>query len=564
VAAFVLSISAFLLMAGPHYFLPLEFLEGAAGARITLDCDWYYHPEIYIGLLILAAALGSLKSGKFLWLGVIAGLLAILQAILLQPVSHYLGGENYILVLAERTVLRAHSGIRLFLTLTGACVIAVSLIFRNQRTFLSAGRVGIMHLSIRNLGRRRFRSASLALAIAIATGSVFAYSLLMATVESTLEIGAGRLGADIMIVPEGYESTANRVLLSGEPSLFYMPAGNIEGVRRVKGVDAVSAQVYLRPLSYTVCCSAEKILIVGYDPESDFTVAPWIQYVLKAKPGGNEMVVGNGVKYYPGQSVFMFDENFRITGTLERTGLGYFDNSGFIRMDDAYRVVSALGNVKQVVTQKDREGLADLSFTHLTPEGYGEKVRLPGPDEVSAIFVKVAPGVSVAEVAGRLKANLSGVDVISVKASTRSAKEHITTVLGGFIFPVVVIWLMCVAMVAAVFSMSVNERLREIGVLRAMGAARRQIAKLFLSEASVLSALGGILGLELGVSIVLAFMEHMLSDLKLMYIWPSARSISLLVAAVLVMAVASGLLAALYPSFRSSRLEPYAAIRQGE
>lgn len=563
-AAFILSISAFLLMAGPHYFLPLEFLEGAAGARITLDCEWFYHPEIFIGLLVIAAALGSLKSRKFLWLGVIAGLLAMLQAILLQPISNYLGGENYILVLAHRTVLRSHSGIRLFLVLTGALVIAVSLVFRKHRTFLSSGRVGIMHLSVRNLGRRRFRSASLALAIAIATGSVFAYSLLMVTVESTLEIGAGRLGADIMVVPAGYESTANRVLLSGEPSLFYMPASHKDNVRRVKGVEAVSAQVYLRPLSYTICCSLEKILLVGYDPDSDFTVAPWIQYVLKAKPGGNEMVVGNGVKYYPGQSVFMFDEDFRITGTLERTGLGYFDNAGFIRMDEAYRVVSALESVRPMMTKKDREGLADESFTHLTPEGHDEEVHLPGSDEVSAIFVKVAPGVSVTEVAGRLKAELTGVDVISVKASTRSAKEHITTVLSGFIFPVIVIWLMCVAMVAGVYTMSVNERLREIGVLRAMGAARRQIAWLFLSEASVLSALGGILGLELGVSIVLAFMEQMLSDLKLMYIWPSAGGISLLVVAVLLMAVATGLLAAFYPSFRSSRLEPYAAIRQGE
>lgn len=563
-AAFILSVAAFLLAVGPHYFLRLRFLEGAYGAQVTLDCEWRYHPEIFLGLLLILVAAGSLKSRRALWGGLLVGVLTLAQAWTLEPISNYVGNENRILILAERIALRAHHGIGPLLAVLGGVVMAVSLLFMRDRRFFHRGRVDLLRLSARNLGRKRFRSAALALSISIAIGSIFAYTLLMSTVENTLELGAGRLGADLMVVPRGYEQSANRVLLSGEPSLFYMSGAVADTVRDTPGVIGASPQVYIQPLSYTVCCSAEKILLIGYDPDSDFTVAPWIEYVLRGKPGRNELVVGQSVKYYPGQSVLMYNEDFRVTGTLDRTGLGYFDNSGFLRLDEAYRVVTGVGKIERQIRKKDIEGFADESFTHLIPADFNKDVKLPKQGEVSAVFVKVASGVAVPEVARRLRTTLPDAAVVTVKASTRSVKEHITAIIKTFLWPIAILWLMCVSMVAGVYSMSVNERKKEIGILRAMGARRRDVSRLLIFEVSLLSVVGGIIGIELGVGIVLGFMENIFRDLNLMYIWPSGGFVGALVAAALLLALGTGLAAAIYPALRSSRLEPYATIRGGE
>ena len=52
-------------------------------------------------------------------------------------------------------------------------------------------------------------------------------------------------------------------------------------------------------------------------------------------------------------------------------------------------------------------------------------------------------------------------------------------------------------------SIAVNERTGEIGLLRALGASRRQVTQLFLLEAAALAALGGVAGMLIGIGIAL-------------------------------------------------------------
>jgi len=52
-----------------------------------------------------------------------------------------------------------------------------------------------------------------------------------------------------------------------------------------------------------------------------------------------------------------------------------------------------------------------------------------------------------------------------------------------------------------IMSIAVNERISEIGLLRALGASKTQILRLFLIEAALLAALGGLAGLLLGLGV---------------------------------------------------------------
>jgi putative ABC transport system permease protein len=99
---------------------------------------------------------------------------------------------------------------------------------------------------------------------------------------------------------------------------------------------------------------------------------------------------------------------------------------------------------------------------------------------------------------------------------------------------------------------SVTERVREIGLRKALGAAPRLIRRQFLVEASVLGLAGGILGALLGVvgSVVL---PHLISD-------PVALSPSAAVGAIAV-SVLIGLLFGTYPASRAARMAPIDALR---
>ena len=108
--------------------------------------------------------------------------------------------------------------------------------------------------------------------------------------------------------------------------------------------------------------------------------------------------------------------------------------------------------------------------------------------------------------------------------------------------------------IANVTLVSVLERVGEIGLRRALGAARRHIAAQFLMESTALGLLGGVLGASLGTLVIVgvSFARE----------WTPVLDASLPLAAPLLGALV-GLLAGVYPSMRAASLEPVDALRSG-
>jgi len=102
---------------------------------------------------------------------------------------------------------------------------------------------------------------------------------------------------------------------------------------------------------------------------------------------------------------------------------------------------------------------------------------------------------------------------------------------------------------------SVTERTKEIGVRMAIGAKRRDILFQFLLESSAISALGGIIGIGLGVAI--AKIVSAATSL------PSrAEPASMLIA--ILMSTSIGLFFGIYPANKASKLNPIDALRSEE
>ncbi len=109
--------------------------------------------------------------------------------------------------------------------------------------------ISVKSLAFANISKKPYRTSALVLLVALASGALFASFLLTASIKGGLGGIKTRIGADLMIVPEGYESQAEGVLIAGEPSYFYMDKLIEDQVRAIQGVEALTSQFYLTSLS---------------------------------------------------------------------------------------------------------------------------------------------------------------------------------------------------------------------------------------------------------------------------------------------------------------------------
>jgi len=106
-----------------------------------------------------------------------------------------------------------------------------------------------------------------------------------------------------------------------------------------------------------------------------------------------------------------------------------------------------------------------------------------------------------------------------------------------------------------VMLVSVSERTREVGLLKALGVGRRQILSIFIIEAALISSLGGLLGLVLGwlaVRLLVQFYPAFPASPPAWAVW-----------AALLVSVAVGVTFGLLPARRASRLDPVLALAGG-
>jgi putative ABC transport system permease protein len=134
-------------------------------------------------------------------------------------------------------------------------------------------------------------------------------------------------------------------------------------------------------------------------------------------------------------------------------------------------------------------------------------------------------------------------------AQIASVIERITRFVTG----VAVIGLVVGAIgIANIMLVSVTERTREIGVMKAVGARNRDVLTLFLVEAGLLGAVGAILALPVGLVVGYAATRYAEVTFALAPAW---------MATAVVVGVVVGVVAGLYPAWRAARIDPIDALR---
>ncbi|GAA5334944.1 MULTISPECIES: ABC transporter permease [Thermus] len=368
----------------------------------------------------------------------------------------------------------------------------------------------VLHLVLRNLLSRPVRSLLTLLGVLIATASMVLFLSFGEGLRRSLFQELSRVGPAIQVVPEGAEGLG----FSAYPEITPAQAQALERAAKALGAEVVPTLFLARG---------------GFDPQTSFFfqglpkgVSPDRLYPgLKAKEG----------RLTPS------DEGAVVGAKLaKRAGLGL---GSPLRLSPKVTL-----RVEGILEESG--GLADnLVFAPLAA-----LQAVLGTENVGALLVALKPGQKAEEVARALERAVPGLKAQTTGEVMRFAERAlrisdlvrfgislVALVVGGLL-------------VANTVMMSVYERTREFGVMRALGAKRGFIFRLVVLEALLLALLGGIGGLALGSAVSQAINLYTQSEvgLALSAVTPRLSLFALLVA------LSLGLLAGLLPAHHASRI----------
>ena len=150
----------------------------------------------------------------------------------------------------------------------------------------------LLSLALQNTGRRKPRTLSLVAAVAISTGAVFASAVLMRSIEISMDLGFSRLGADLLVVPEGTLTNITPALLTAEPSELTLDMSLATRLARLKGVNRIAPQLIFRTDASGYGAAHESVDLVAFDPSHDLTIQPWLDERLARPLRRGDIIVG--------------------------------------------------------------------------------------------------------------------------------------------------------------------------------------------------------------------------------------------------------------------------------
>jgi ABC-type antimicrobial peptide transport system permease subunit len=361
--------------------------------------------------------------------------------------------------------------------------------------------------AFRNLWRRRTRTILSAAGIGIGVATLVALGGMSKGVLDQLNMLAGSSGT-------GNISIMQRKV--ADLSLSTLDERMVSEIQAMPGVKAVSPFL----MGFVMTADMPFFLIGGVDPNS----AAMSHYQLIAGHGitrPNEVLIGKtAAKNYKldvGDALTLFGNRYRVAGIFV-TGVAYEDGGGMLALREAQRLLNR-------------------------------------PRSLSFIFVDVVnPRDAKAVVAAMERRYPEALVSLSSEFAQRSDSKAQLDAMTGAIG--LLAMLVGAIVVANTMMMSVYERTREIGTLRALGWSRRRILGEVVQETLWLCLLAGLLGSFTGVLMLWGVTKIPLADTFMAASWDSTIFVQAVGMALLV-----GVIAGLYPAWRASRLQPVEALR---
>ena len=394
----------------------------------------------------------------------------------------------------------------------------------------------INQLPFKNVLKHPVRTGMLLLMTVFLSFSAFAGTLIIKSLQGGIDSLNSRLGADIIVVPRNAQQGLQSILLQGVPGYFYMDKSVTEKVSKVDGIEKMTSQYFLASIGAN-CCSMP-IQIIGFDPDTDFSVKPWLEKSFNGTLADKQIIVGHKVNAFEGEQLRFYGVVCDVAGKLDETGTE-LDNAVYCNESTIKTLIKASTEMGvNVLTKADPDTL------------------------ISSLMIKVKDGYDIQKVADYINVHVKRVEAVK----TQSMIEGISDSLERLSFVVSTLvatnWVVVLIMLLITFSMVINERKREFAILRVIGSSKRSLAKTVLFEAVIIGVVGGGLGVLLSSGAVTMFSRAIEKKLGLPLLLPSFEELMCYAGlTVLLCAVVAPVTAAL-SAYRASKVDAGTVLRE--
>ncbi|GAB6155954.1 ABC transporter permease [Desulfosporosinus burensis] len=380
-------------------------------------------------------------------------------------------------------------------------------------------------IALQNLRRRKMRSALLVLSVVIGVASIiFLYSTTQAMKEDVAN-KLDQFGSNILILPDtGAAMTFGGITVEAPTQVKELDMSLIPLMQTIKNKETLAT---IAPkLLVDTKINGQTILLLGVDFQQELHLKKWWKLDGLAKnqiPSADEVILGSDVArslgLSPKQTITIKEQAFKVAGIIQPTGSTENDQAIFMDLTILQKLANRPNAISLIET-------AALCYT-----------------------------CPIEEVTQQLSAKLPGTKVTALKSTLESRDDTVNRFNLFARIVSLILFLASSLVITMTMKSSVEERTREIGILRAIGFRKRHIIQIILTEAGLLGSLGGLLGYLLGMGAAVQY-GSVLVKTQVHIPWQS----NLLVYAILASLLIS-LIASLNPAWKAARLDPTESLR---